>query len=666
MRTFLLYSFLLVCFASGAFAQEKEVTVRVTEYEGSTQKGLDVQINNKEPRKTNQNGIFKEYLRANEEFKKIEILSKTHIIKDFIYDPISQKIDVTVYRADRVLSGVVRNSQNVLAPNASLTIADKTFQKTAKTDVLGKFIIPFPAGYKPSDDLRFVIDGQELGKKQIKFRDDNFVELQKPDPKKAEKTKTEEIKTGEKPSEISAEEVKTQAEEKPEPKPAETNYVADIHKVTEELALEKEVLEKSSLKIQAQIQEITEKLSHSGNLNANVQSELKTELKGLELQLAENNKAYQATQGKTQAVIAHMKNLLTEIDSLQEATEERLQVVETEKEQQKKEYKRNLLIGSLIITFLLFLSFIFYFLYKRIKIQNNKISEQSEQLRKTNDQIRVQNQALELQKNIIHKKNQDITSSLYYAQRIQNAMLPELSVFQQIVPESFVFFQPREIVSGDFYWAYEYQNADTHKLVVSVVDCTGHGVPGAFMSLVGDALLNQIIKIQQIIEPDQILEHLNHGVQYTLRQQETSNKDGMDLALCVIDLPKNTLQFAGAKSPLLYIENGVLHEIKGTPMPIGGRESYYRRRESENIRFTQASLELKPNMVFYMFSDGFYDQFNDEGQKFLRKNFYQLLLDNHRLPFVEQKAKLSTTITDWIGNRHQIDDITVLGFSLSV
>jgi len=267
---------------------------------------------------------------------------------------------------------------------------------------------------------------------------------------------------------------------------------------------------------------------------------------------------------------------------------------------------------------------------------------------------------IESQSKELRKKNEDIVSSINYASRIQKATLPKIEDIRKVLPESFVLYKPRDIVSGDFYWFTEQQG----KIFLAAVDCTGHGVPGAFMSLIGTNILNEIVNVRKIVEADEILLELHKGIQNALKQEETKTRDGMDLALCVIDQKTKILKFAGAKNPMICIQGKHLREIKGTNKPIGGLW------RGANEDFEKRFVNLGEETVFYLFSDGFQDQFGGaEGRKFMKKNLKELLLEIHHLEMDEQQHILNKTIEEWMQaeSQHykQIDDIMILGVRIS-
>jgi serine phosphatase RsbU (regulator of sigma subunit) len=227
-------------------------------------------------------------------------------------------------------------------------------------------------------------------------------------------------------------------------------------------------------------------------------------------------------------------------------------------------------------------------------------------------------------------------------------------------PHSFVFFKPKDIVSGDFY----YFKKVNQKIIIGAIDCTGHGVPGAFMSLIGNDLLNEIVETKSVTTASHVLDKLNEGVIKALRQTDTQVRDGMDAAICVYDLETQILEYAGAKNPLVYIENGEVKVIKADRQSIGGSLI---KNQFNKKPFTTHTLDLKqnPNTSFYLFTDGFQDQFGGEdNKKFTTKKLREMLLEASKIPFSEQKQFLKITLKDWTkNNKHQqIDDILVLGF----
>jgi serine phosphatase RsbU (regulator of sigma subunit) len=251
-----------------------------------------------------------------------------------------------------------------------------------------------------------------------------------------------------------------------------------------------------------------------------------------------------------------------------------------------------------------------------------------------------------------HKR--EISESLKYASYIQQAIFPSNILINKLIPENFIFYQPRRVVSGDFY----YVSRRNDNLFIAVGDCTGHGVPGAFMSILGITFLNEIILHSSFSGAGSILNQMREHIMETLCQtgEETDQKDGIDLALCVIDTRKNILSFAGAFNPVYIIRDQHLLEITGDKMPVGiGAE--------EEISFNSFIHVLNNNDTIYLFTDGFADQFGGPaGRKFKYQPFRKLLVGISQLPMSEQELKIKQTFDEWKGNHEQLDDVLVLGF----
>lgn len=266
---------------------------------------------------------------------------------------------------------------------------------------------------------------------------------------------------------------------------------------------------------------------------------------------------------------------------------------------------------------------------------------------------------LERKQRLIMEFNKHITDSINYAKRIQTAMLPDSDHIGQALSDYFILFKPRDVVSGDFYW---YCDKGDH-IYIAAVDCTGHGVPGAFMSLIGNSLLNEVVNTHGTPTPGTLLSELHKGVQRSLRQTETNNRDGMDITLCMIDKKNRVVDFAGAMNSLYIMKNGEFVELKADKKPIGGTET------DERI-FTNQSVNLNDTppgqTMLYLTSDGYKDQFGGEkGKKFSSKRFIETLQQIHTLPADEQSRKLDETMNEWMGTQHkQIDDMLVIGVRL--
>jgi serine phosphatase RsbU (regulator of sigma subunit) len=282
-----------------------------------------------------------------------------------------------------------------------------------------------------------------------------------------------------------------------------------------------------------------------------------------------------------------------------------------------------------------------------------KVEERTKELHDANKMLNGLVNQINQQKQIIEKKNFDITSSINYAKRLQDAMLPRVHEIQSFLPESFVLFKPRDIVSGDFFWFSKAGN----RCAISAADCTGHGIPGSFISMMGNVMLNKLAEFRGIISPDIMLNHLDKDVRTTLREEETNIRDGMDIALITIDLDWKMLEFSGAKNPMIYFQDGKMTVIKGNKMPIGGLKL------DEVRRFDRHVVDISKPTTFYIFTDGYQDQFGgDKGGKLMVGKFRQILQEIHQLPMDEQKEILDRKMKEWVGTTHrQIDDILVIG-----
>jgi ligand-binding sensor domain-containing protein/serine phosphatase RsbU (regulator of sigma subunit) len=271
----------------------------------------------------------------------------------------------------------------------------------------------------------------------------------------------------------------------------------------------------------------------------------------------------------------------------------------------------------------------------------------------------VDKKRIEKQREALSKINQNLTDSINYATRIQSAMIPSEKVLRDIFPNAFVYFRPRDLVSGDFYWLFERDN----KVFVAVVDCTGHGVPGAFMSIIGMDILKNIIGGQKENSPGRVLEKLSKELDYTLTKNAASFvghetiKDGMDMSLCVFDRTKRELAFAGAVNGLYLIRNNELMAWKGDRYAIG------RTQDGQVPQYTTTTIPILENDALYLFSDGYVDQFGGpDKKKFKFRRFRHLLLNIHRLHPDDQRSIIHQKFEEWRGKEEQVDDILLLGF----
>ncbi len=381
----------------------------------------------------------------------------------------------------------------------------------------------------------------------------------------------------------------------------------------------------------------------------------------------------------------------------QEIEQQKITIEKEQAENDKKSAQRNIVILGLGL--MIILAFVIFRSYKRKQKDNtilirqkDEISEKNEELNQQNEEIATQRDEIESQRDfvteqrdLISNQKESITASIAYAKRIQKAMLPKEDFSKSILKDYFILNLPKDVVSGDFYWVSEINN----QIIVAVADCTGHGVPGGFMSMLGISFLTEIIKKSEVTKANQILNHLRQSIIEALQQKGDYNEqqDGMDISICVIDKRNNTLQYAGANNPLYIIRNEelkmtngkiikfdnsqletckqLLYEIKPDKMPI----AIHKRMDN----FTNHTIEFQKGDFLYMFTDGFADQFggknnknkNDfSGVKFKYKPFKNLFLQNVEKSPEEQKEVFFNTFKKWKGDFNQVDDILIMGIKL--
>lgn len=280
-----------------------------------------------------------------------------------------------------------------------------------------------------------------------------------------------------------------------------------------------------------------------------------------------------------------------------------------------------------------------------------------EQAEKEKEIYKLRNYELAKANKLIETKNKDITDSIKYAKHIQEASLPDKALMDEYLKDYFVLYKPKDIVSGDFYWFAEKDGI----VYVAAVDCTGHGVPGAFISIVGQNLLRQALSELKAVSPAQILDEVNRLFNLTIRQtfEESTVRDGMDISLCRIDFKNLSLQFAGAFNPLFLVRETALTKYTADKFPIG-------IFIGEEVRkFHNNEIKLEPKDIIYMASDGYADQFGgEEGKKLKNKFFHQTLIDNHLHEMYQQKINLENFHNQWRGDYEQVDDILVIGIRI--
>lgn len=417
---------------------------------------------------------------------------------------------------------------------------------------------------------------------------------------------------------------------------------------------------------------------------------LKAEARARELEVQLEQMIFQEKQDSIALVVKSKEDSLTiarQRDSLQSIniqkleTDRQLQEAELERQRALQNFQKLVIYSVLVGLFLVLVLVVIMYRSNRARLKANiELETKNKQIQLTSEKLREAFVKIEDQ-------NFRITQSISYAREIQRALFPPLENINHFIKDSFIFFKPVDMVSGDFYWFRDSgsfsekksslvlqhheggfeefsKNGSTlqiegDKFLVSAVDCTGHGVPGAFMSMIGYNLLDSITQTGTT-NPDRILSNLHQGVRKILKQDEGTNQDGMDISLCVINPATKTLDFSGANNPLVYVQNGKVSIIKGDRYSIGGiQKEAHRSFASHRISFADPT-------AFYILTDGFTDQFGGEkGRKFLLRNFKGLIQHIHTKPMDEQKRIIEKEFALWKGDEDQIDDVLVIGFKLS-
>ncbi len=358
------------------------------------------------------------------------------------------------------------------------------------------------------------------------------------------------------------------------------------------------------------------------------------------------------------------KNIL-ELEAIyqNEKKEKEIEIQNTKIEKQNLEIKQQKTEKNFIFTALALLLIITIVIYKNFRDKkkaniilnqkNSQINQQNEEIKTQAENLKELNTEILAQSEIIDKKNKDITASIVYAQRIQNAVLPSEKAISTFLSDNFVLFLPRDIVSGDFYWIKKINDL----IIVAIADCTGHGVPGAFMSILSIALLNEIVRNREITQSNHVLDELRNQIKsaFVQYEQKSDRAEGLDIAFAVIDKTKNIIDFAGANNPLILVRNKELFEYKADKQPVS--------KFPVEKPFTNHIIEVQKNDIFYMFSDGFASQFGGEkNEKYKISGLKNFLLEISHLDLSEQKIELENEFIKWKGYKNQLDDILVFGF----
>lgn len=439
---------------------------------------------------------------------------------------------------------------------------------------------------------------------------------------------------------------------------------------SKEIEVQKETIKQQIELIDIQKQEILKQKGLLDSLDKEIAEKEKTldeKQKVLDNQFLQINKQQGEISVQKKTILTQQREVQVQKDTLAQQREKiTIQLSRIDEQLQKISDQDNMIRlqleaiekQKLILYFVLFalilVSFLGYYIYRGYRIKkeaNIRLEEKNRTISLQKDEIEEQRDLAAAQRDQIAYQKKHITDSIMYAKRIQAALIPSLELFSDKL-EHFVLYKPLAIVSGDFYWVSSRDNLQ----IIIAADCTGHGVPGAFMSMLGVTMLNEIVNGKQIVMPDQIIENLRQGVIKSLNQvaEEDSIKDGMDIAVCVVDFDKNILWYSGANCPLYLVRGGELMHYRADKMPAA---IHYRMGS-----FTLHQIDLQKGDTFYVFSDGFADQFGGPKQKkFMTKKLKETLVELSGTPMLKQGEELDKIFEKWRGDNSQVDDVTLIG-----
>jgi serine phosphatase RsbU (regulator of sigma subunit) len=441
-------------------------------------------------------------------------------------------------------------------------------------------------------------------------------------------------------------------------------------KASEQIVIQRDTIKQQLEMITAQKTEIFHQKARLDSLNKEIETKEKTlteKQKVLDKQFVQISKQKGEITVQKETIVVQQKEVQVQKDTLSNQKEKitvqmakidgQLKMIgeqESKIKVQLEAIEKQKLVLYFVLLALLLVSFLGYYIYRGYKIKkeaNIKLEEKNRTISLQKDEIEKQRDLAAAQRDQIGYQKRHIEDSILYAKRIQTALIPSLELFSDKL-EHFVLYKPLAIVSGDFYWV----SAQANPQIIISADCTGHGVPGAFMSMLGVTLLNEIVNGKHILMPDQIIENLRQGIIKSLKQvaAEDSIKDGMDIAVCVVDFDKNILWYAGANNPLYLVRNGELTHYRADRMPAA---IHYKMEP-----FTLHKIDLQKGDAFYIFSDGFADQFGGPQQKkFMSMQLRETLVALAGMPMLKQGERLNEIFEQWRGDSPQIDDVTLIG-----
>lgn len=409
---------------------------------------------------------------------------------------------------------------------------------------------------------------------------------------------------------------------------------SEIGKKESLIANAKKEIEKQQSLISDQLAKIEIQEQNLANLNTNVVAK-QEELAAQQAKLAEEKENLLAIQQEYADIEVKLKEKEKLVNEQGKTIDE--QISEIFKKSNKIKEQESIIWLSAI--FLVIVSILGGLAYRSYRLKN-----------KANKTITAQKAEIEEQHKVLEEQHREITDSINYAKRIQDAILPPLKLVKGYMPDSFILYKPKDIVAGDFYWMEGVNNL----IIFAAADCTGHGVPGAMVSVVCHNAMNRAVKEFMLVKPNEILDKTREIVLETFEKSDEDVNDGMDIALCSINTESKKMSFAGANNGLYLVRDGELTQIKPDKQPIGNYK--------DSKPFTLHEMDLKEGDVIYTFSDGYPDQFGGpKGKKFMYKNFRNLLIDIHQKPMEEQHNLLLKAFEDWKGGIEQIDDVCIIG-----
>ena len=433
---------------------------------------------------------------------------------------------------------------------------------------------------------------------------------------------------------------------------------------------QKETIRQQLATIDVQKQEILKQKALLDSLDKQIiekERTLNEKQQVLDRQFAQISNQTREISGQKQTILVQQKEVQVQKDTLTNQKEKishqiamidgqlnRIEEQEGRIKVQLATLEKQKLILYFVLLALLLVSFLGYYIYRGYRIKkeaNIKLEEKNRMISSQKDEIEKQRDLAAAQRDQIAYQKKHITDSIMYAKRIQTALIPSLELFSDKL-EHFVLYKPLAIVSGDFYWVSTRGNLQ----VIISADCTGHGVPGAFMSMLGVTMLNEIVNGKNIVMPDQIIDQLRQGIIKSLKQvaEEDSVKDGMDISVCVVDFDKNLLWYSGANNPLYLIRGGELMHYRADKMPVA---IHYKMDP-----FTLHRIELQKGDTFYIFSDGYSDQFGGPRQKkFMSMQLKETLVSLSGKPMLQQGERLDEIFENWKGESPQVDDVILIG-----